>query len=121
MWFKYLSNNVWRDYLLTMSASAMRHPATIIRPFRVRRASSVPLGKGTKLALHHGEMSTTKYRAIQILHISMFMFTYKCEYCNGLNVALPTYFTSNIYAAYQRQINSQFFVTQPGIEPGTHG
>ena len=40
--------------------------------------------------------------------------------CNGPNVALPTYFTSNNYEAYQRQINSQFFVTQPGIEPGTH-
>ena len=42
-------------------------------------------------------------------------------YCNGPNVALPTYFTSKIHEAYQRQINSQFFVTQPGIEPGTHG
>ena len=41
-------------------------------------------------------------------------------YCNGPNVALPTYFTSNIHEAYQRQIKSQFFVTQPLIEPGTH-
>ena len=40
--------------------------------------------------------------------------------CNGPNVALPTYFTSNNHEAYQRQINSQLFVTQPGIEPGPH-
>ena len=49
-------------------------------PFRIRRATSVPLGKGTKFALHHGKMSTTKCRAIQILHISMFQFTFKCGY-----------------------------------------
>ena len=46
-----------------------------IRPFPIRRATSVPPGKGTKFALHHGKMSTTKRRAIQILHISMFQFT----------------------------------------------
>ena len=40
--------------------------------------------------------------------------------CNGPNIALPTYFTSNIDKAYQRQINSQFFVTLLGIESGTH-
>ena len=43
------------------------------------------------------------------------------RYCNGLNVALPTYFTSNNHEAYQCQINSQFLVTQLGIEPGTLG
>ena len=48
--------------------------------FRILRATSVLLGKGTKFALHHGKMSTTKRRAIQILHISTFMFTYKCGY-----------------------------------------
>ena len=52
----------------------------VILPFRIRRATSVPLGKGTKFALHHGKMSTTKRRAIQILHISMFQFTFKCGY-----------------------------------------
>ena len=51
-----------------------------IDPFRIRRATSVPLGKGTKFALHHGKMSTTKRRAIQILHISTFQFTFKCGY-----------------------------------------
>ena len=40
--------------------------------------------------------------------------------CNGPNVALPTYFTSNYHEAYQRQINSQFFVTQPEIKPSIH-
>ena len=49
----------------------------LILPFRIPRATSVPLGKGTKFALHHGKMSTTKRRAIQILHISTFMYTYK--------------------------------------------
>ena len=48
------------------------------------------------------------------------LYPKKCEYCNKPNVALPTYFTSNIHEAYQHQINSQFFVTQPGILPGTH-
>ena len=43
-----------------------------------RFAFGVPLGKGTKFALHHGKMSITKRRAIQILHISMFQFTFKC-------------------------------------------
>ena len=51
-----------------------------IDPFRIRRATSVPLGKGTKIALHHGKMSTTKRRAIQFLHISTFQFTFKCGY-----------------------------------------
>ena len=54
--------------------------ALLILPFRIRRATSVPLGKATKFALHHGKMSTTKRRAIQILHISMFQFTFKCGY-----------------------------------------
>ena len=52
----------------------------IIDPFPIRCATSVPLGKGTKFALHHGKMSTTKRRAILILHISMFQFTFKCGY-----------------------------------------
>ena len=51
-----------------------------IDPFPIRRATSVPLGKGKKFALHHGKMSTTKRRAIQILHISTFQFTFKCGY-----------------------------------------
>ena len=34
------------------------------------------LGKGTKFALHHGKMSTTKCRAIQILHIIIFQFNF---------------------------------------------
>ena len=51
-----------------------------ILPFRIRRATSVPRGKGTKFALHHGKMSTTKRRAVQILHISMFKITFKCGY-----------------------------------------
>ena len=54
----------------------------LIRSFPIRRATSVPLEKGTKFALHHGKMSTTKRRAIQILHISTFVFTYKCGYNN---------------------------------------
>ena len=58
-----------------------------IDPFRIRRATSVPLGKGTKFALHHGKMSTTKHRAIQILHISTFQFTFKC----GYNHFIPKY------------------------------
>ena len=58
-------------------------------------------------------------------HQSFFQF----EICGIINcplksshthLALPTYFTSNIQEAYQRQINSQFFVTQPGIKPGTN-
>ena len=57
----------------------------LILPFRIRRATSVPLGKGTKFALHHGKMSTTKHRAIQILHISMFQFTFKCGYNNFIS------------------------------------
>ena len=52
----------------------------LIDPFRIRCATSVPLGKGTKFALHHGKLSTTKRRAIQILHISTFQFTFKCGY-----------------------------------------
>ena len=51
-----------------------------ILPFRIRHATSVPLGKGTKFALHHGKMSTTKRRAIHILHIRMFQFTFICDY-----------------------------------------
>ena len=48
--------------------------------FRIRRATSVPLGKGTKFALCQGKMSTTKRRAIQILHISTFQFTLNEDY-----------------------------------------
>ena len=44
-------------------------------PFLIRRATSVPLEKGTTFALHHGKMSTTKRRALQILHLSMFQLT----------------------------------------------
>ena len=51
-----------------------------IPPFRIRCVTSVPLGKGTKFTLHHGKMSTTKRRAIQILHISTFQFAFKCGY-----------------------------------------
>ena len=51
-----------------------------ILPFSIRRAISVPLGKGTKFALHHGKMLTTERRAIQILHIGTFQFTFKCGY-----------------------------------------
>ena len=51
-----------------------------ILPFRIQHATSVPLGKGIKFALHHRKMSTAKHRAIQILHISMFQFTFKCGY-----------------------------------------
>ena len=52
----------------------------LMDPFRILRTTSVSLGKGTKFALHHGKMSTTKRRAIQILHISTFQFTFKCGY-----------------------------------------
>ena len=52
----------------------------LIDPFRIRHATSVPLGKGTKFALRHGKLLTTKPRAIQFLHISMFQFTFKCGY-----------------------------------------
>ena len=51
-----------------------------ILPFHIWRATSVPLRKDTKFALHHGKMLTTKRRAIQILYISMFQFTFKCGY-----------------------------------------
>ena len=40
--------------------------------------------------------------------------------CKEPNVTLPTHITSNIQKAYQPQINSQFLVTQPGIEPGPY-
>ena len=56
-----------------------------IDPLRIRRATSVPLGKGKKFALHHRKMSTTKRPAIQILHISTFQFTFKCEYNNFIS------------------------------------
>ena len=56
-----------------------------IFPFCIRCATSVPLGKGTKFALHHRKMSTTKRRAIQILHISTFQFTFKCGYNNFIS------------------------------------
>ena len=52
----------------------------IIDPFLIPHATSIPLGKGTNFALHHRKMLTTKRRAIQILHISTFQFTFKCGY-----------------------------------------
>ena len=52
----------------------------LIDSFPIRRATSVPLGKGTKFALHHRKMSTIKRCTIQILHISTFQFTFKCGY-----------------------------------------
>ena len=51
-----------------------------ILPFYIRRATSIPLGKGTKFALHHWKLSTTKRRDIQIFNISMLQFTFKCGY-----------------------------------------
>ena len=54
----------------------------LILLFPILRATSVPLGKGTKFALHHGKISTTKRRAMQIFHISTFQFTFKCG-CNN--------------------------------------
>ena len=58
---------------------------SVIDPFPIRRATSVPLGKGTLCALHHGKMSTTKRRAIQILHNNTFQFTFKCGYNDFLS------------------------------------
>ena len=55
-------------------------PLLQIDAFHIRRATSVPLGKCTKFALHHGKMLTTKHRATEILHISTFQFTFKCGY-----------------------------------------
>ena len=72
---------------------------TVIDPFRIRCATSVPLGKGTKFALHHGKMSTTKRRAIQILHISTFQFTFKC----GYNDFISKY--TDIYSLHVTQID----------------
>ena len=40
---------------------------------------------------------------------------------NRPNVNLPTILPVAIYKAYKRQIDSQFFVTQLGIEPVTLG
>ena len=68
-----------------------------IDPFRIRRATSVPLGKGTKFALHHGKMSTTKRRAIQILHISTIQFTFK----RGYNYFISKYTDINSLHATQ--------------------
>ena len=70
-----------------------------IDPFRIWRATSIPLGKGTKFALHHRKMSTTKRRAIQILHISTFQFTFKC----GYNDFISKY--TDINSLYVTQIN----------------
>ena len=67
--------------------------------FHIRRTTSVPLGKGTKFALHHGKMSSTKRHAIQILHISMFQFTFKC----GYNDFIPKY--TDINSLHETQIN----------------
>ena len=46
--------------------------------------------------------------------------THEPLYCNKSNISHPTYITSHNRKAYQRQINSQFLVTCPGIEPETH-
>ena len=67
--FALINNKLLREYIdldsfsdtemfkLIMSTSEY----DISLPFRIRHATSVPLGKGTKFALHHGKMSTTKY------------------------------------------------------------
>ena len=44
----------------------------LIDPFRIRPATSLLLGKGTKFTLHHGKMSTTKRRAIQNYTLARF-------------------------------------------------
>ena len=70
-----------------------------IDPFPIRRATSVPLWKGKKFALHHGKMSTTKRRAIQILHISTFQFTFK----RGYNDFISKY--TDVNSLHVTQIN----------------
>ena len=84
------SNLSWSTHINNITSSANRSLGFIRRnlyscskpmdPFPIRRATSVLLWKGTKFALHHGKMLTTKRRAIQILHISTFQFTFKCGY-----------------------------------------
>ena len=47
-----------------------------IPPFHIRRATSVPLGKGTKFALHHGKMSTTsaaQYKFYTLVSFSLLL------------------------------------------------
>ena len=68
-------------------------PKGRILPFRIRRATSVPLGKDTKFALHHGKMLTTKRRTIQILHISTFQFTFNVD----ITILYPNAQTLTIY------------------------
>ena len=67
-----------------MSEWAKENPKhkALINPLHEKNSpiSHFPLGKGTKFALHHGKMSTTKRHAIQILQISTFQFTFKCGY-----------------------------------------
>ena len=79
--------DIW--YLLSVSVTLSQHFVSLkhcaILPFRIRRATSIPLGKGTKFALHHRKMSTTKRCTIQILHISTFQFTFKCGYNNFIS------------------------------------
>ena len=65
---------------MTTTYTENKYKVYTLDPFRIRRAISVPLGKGTKFALHHGKISTTKRRSIQILHIDTFQFTFKCGY-----------------------------------------
>ena len=73
-------------YFLSWESGLTSHHSHFgIDPFPIRRATSVPLGEGTKFALHHGKMSTTKRRAVQILHISTFQFTFKCGYNNFIS------------------------------------
>ena len=76
---------IWADSFLVMTSNANFDARPILQlfvilPSPIWCATSVPLGKGTKFALHHGKMSTTKRRAIQILHISTFQFTFECGY-----------------------------------------
>ena len=100
---KYLQNKLQLITILYL------HETGLSDPFRIRRATSVPLGKAIKFALHHGKMSTTKRRAIQILHISKFQFTFKC----GYNYLISKY--THINSLYVTQIdllhNDIFFST----------
>ena len=76
-----LFNEAWRINTGSMENSVTQDTqGHSIDPFRIRCVTSVPLGKGTKFALRHRKMLTTKRCAIQILHISMFQFTFKCGY-----------------------------------------
>ena len=99
---RYVSQNPPKCFFLLFLTDSL------IDPFRIRRATSVPLGKGTKFALHHGKLSTTKRRAIQILHISTFQFTFKCGYndfiskytdINSLHATQITLIHNNTYCS----------------------